>query len=89
MSSKTGAGESCILLDSQSAINKFCNSDWLEKIHKTNSTLRIRCNAGIKTTNYKRYLSRYGWGLHYPGGMANIMYLGHRKKDIESPLVVS
>ena len=52
ISSKTGIKESWIMLDSQSTIDVFCNSDLLTKIHKTDTTLRIRCNAGMKTTDY-------------------------------------
>ena len=75
MSSKTGIKESWILLDSQSTIDVFCNSDLLTKIHKTDTTLRIRCNAGMKTTDYRGYLSGYGWVWYYPEGIANILSL--------------
>ena len=50
--SKTEISESWILLDSQSTIDVFSNPNLLTKIHMINTTLRIRCNAGIKTTNY-------------------------------------
>ena len=49
------------LLDSQSTFDVFCNDEPLTQIHKTIITLRIRCNAGIKTTNIRGHLSGYGW----------------------------
>jgi len=79
-SSKTGIQETWILLDSQSTVDVFSNSDPLTKIHKTDTTLRIRCNAGMKTTNYKGYLTGYGWVWYYPDGIANILSLS-RVKD--------
>ena len=75
MSSKTGISESWIVLDSQSTIDVFSNSDLLTKIHETNNTLRIRCNAGKKTTNFRGHLSGYGWVWYYPEGIANILSL--------------
>ena len=81
MSSKTGIKESWILLDSQSTIDVFCNSDLLTKIHKTDTTLRIRCNAGMKTTDYRGYLSGYGWVWYYPEGIANILSLSRAREQ--------
>ena len=80
ISSKTGIKDTWMLLDSQSTVDVFSNSDLLTKIHKTNTILRIRCNAGMKTTEYKGYLSGYGWVWYYPDGIANILSLS-RVKD--------
>ena len=80
VSSKTGIQETWILLDSQSTVDVFSNSDLLSKIHQTDTTLRIRCNAGMKTTNYQGYLTGYGLVWYYPDGIANIMSLS-RVKD--------
>ena len=80
MSSNGGIAESWILHDSQSTIDVFSNPDILVKIHKVNTTLRIRCNAGIKTTEYKGYLTGYGWVWYYSEGIANILSLS-RVKD--------
>jgi len=77
--SKVGIQETWILLDSQSTIDVFSNSDLLTKIHQTDTTLRIRCNAGMKTTNYQGYLSGYGWVWYYPDGIANILSLSRAK----------
>merc|ERR1712086_528409 len=42
--------------------------------------LRIRCNAGLKTTNFRGHLSGYEWVWFYPDGIANIISLS-RVKD--------
>ena len=74
--SKTGISESWILLDSQSTIDLFSNSKLLSNIHEVDTTLRIRCNAGMKTTNYRGYLSGYGWVWYYPQGTSETLSLG-------------
>ena len=51
----------------------FFNGDLLTHIYKTDITLRSRCNAGMKTTNTRGYLSGYKWVWFYPGGIANIL----------------
>ena len=80
MGSKTGISDSWILLDSQLAIDVFSNPDLLTKVHKIDTTLRIRCNAGVKTTNYRGYLNGYGWVWYYPQGIANILSLSRMKE---------
>merc|ERR1712194_84399 len=69
-----------ILLDSQSTVDVISNGDLLTKIHQVKTTLRIRCNAGMKTTNFRGHLSGYGWVWFYPDGIANILSLS-RVKD--------
>ena len=69
-----------MLLDSQSIIDVFCNTDLIERIHKSDTTLTIRCNAGVKTTNWKGYLPGYGWVWYYPEGIANILSLSRMKE---------
>ena len=51
-----------ILLDSQSTVDVISNSngDLLTKIQQVKTTLRSRCNAGMKTTNVSGHLSGYG-----------------------------
>ena len=58
----------------------FINPSLLVKIHKVDTTLRIRCNAGIKTTEYKGYLTGYGWVWYYSEGIANILSLSRVKE---------
>ena len=78
--SKAGISESWILLDSQSTIDVFSNPELLTKVHMIDTTLRIRCNAGVKTTNYRGYLNGYGWVWYYPQGIANILSLSRVKE---------
>jgi hypothetical protein len=40
-----------ILLDSCSTVNLITNKDLLDGIHKVPTTMRIRCNAGVTSTN--------------------------------------
>ena len=81
MSSNAGnICESWLLLDSQSTIDVFSNAKLLSNIHRISTTLRIRCNAGMKTTNYRGYLSGYGWVWYYPDGIANILSLSRVKE---------
>ena len=49
-----------ILPDSQSTSDAFCNGELLTPIHKTNITLRTRCNTGMKTTHTRGHLLGYG-----------------------------
>ena len=78
--SSAGISRGWILLDSQSTIDVFSNADLLTKIHRVDTTLRIRCNAGMKTTDYRGYLSGYGWVWYYPQGIANILSLSRVKE---------
>ena len=80
MCSKNVILKTWLLLNSQSAVDVISNGDLLTKIHRVETTLRIRCNAGMKTTNHKGYLSGYGWVWFYPYGIANILLLS-RVKD--------
>ena len=75
LSSKVGIPSTWILLDSQSTIDVFCNTSLLSQIHKTNTTMHIRCNAGAKSTNLRGHLSGYCWVWYFPGGIANILSL--------------
>ena len=81
-SSKTRSGipVSWMLLDSQSTIDVFSNAELLTEIHESDTTLRIRCNAGMKTTKLKGHLSGYGWVWYYPEGIANILSLSRVKE---------
>jgi hypothetical protein len=69
-----------LLLDSQSTVDMVSKCNLVTKIHWVKTQLIIRCNAEIKTTNYKGRLSGYEWAWFYPGGIFNILSL-NRAKD--------
>jgi hypothetical protein len=54
-SSNGGIPPTWILLDSQSTIDVFSNAKLLEKIEQVETTMHIRCNAGVKSTNFRGY----------------------------------
>ena len=54
------------------------NTVYVHKPKKT--TLHIRCNAGVKTTNMRGNLSGYGPVWYFPNGIANILSLSHVKE---------
>ena len=69
-----------LLLDSQANIDVISNGGLLTNIHHVKTTLRIRCNAGVKTTTTRGNLSGYGPVWYFPNGIANIMSLIHVKE---------
>ena len=80
LSSKRAIPSTWILIDSQSTIDVFCNGELLTQIHKINTTMHIRCNAGEKSTNMRGHLSGYGWVWYFPDGIANILSLSRVKE---------
>ena len=69
-----------ILLDSQSTVDVISNGDLLTKIHRVKTTLRMRCNTGVKTTHFRgHHLSGYGWVWFYPERIANTLSLSRVK----------
>lgn len=66
---------SWILLDSQSTVDLFCNSDLLRDIRSGPSNMRIYCNAGTRTTNMIGDLPGYGTVWYDKNAISNILSL--------------
>ena len=64
-----------MLLDNQSTVDVFCNSDLLDDIHDSDHPLAIHCNAGIAWAHQRGTLPGYGEVWFYPNGIANILSL--------------
>ena len=88
MCSKNLILKTLILLNSQSTVDVISNGDLLTKIHHVKTALRIRCNAGMKTTNFRDHLSGYGLVWFYPDGIANILSLSRVKDKYRVTLIV-
>ena len=70
-----------LLLDSCSTVNLISNRDMLHDIHTVDPPLRVRCNAGVRTTNKMGYFGNFPEAVWYnPGGIANIMSM-HRVRQ--------
>jgi hypothetical protein len=62
-------------------VDIFSNPELLKNIRKTSKFVRIRCNAGITTTNLIGYLPGYGKVWYNPKGYANILSLSNVGKN--------
>ena len=70
-----GISNSCILLDSQSSIDIFCNPKLLSNIHDVKHTFNLYCNSGRAIISKKGDLKGYGMVWYHPEGIANILSL--------------
>ena len=66
-----------ILLDNQSTVDIFCNSDLLMNVRRVKSNMSIETNGGVLSTNMKGYLKGYGDVWFHPKAIANILALSN------------
>jgi hypothetical protein len=70
-----------LLIDSCSSVNLICNSDLLHDIVTVDWHMRVRCNAGVRTTNQQGRLGSFPEPVWYnTKGAANILSLNSVKK---------
>jgi hypothetical protein len=75
---------SWILLDNQSTVDVFHNTDLLKNIQPGKGHMDLHCNAAVTSTNLIGDLIGYGEVWYHPNGIANILPLkrvktrGHR-----------
>jgi hypothetical protein len=70
-----------LLIDNCSSVNLICNSDLLHDIMTVDWHMRVRYNAGVRTTNQQGRLGSFPEPVWYnPKGVANILSLNSVKK---------
>jgi hypothetical protein len=70
-----------LLLDSCSTVNLVLNGDLLHDIKEVEWHIRVRCNAGVRTTNQQGRLGNFPEPVWYnPKGVANILSLNSVKR---------
>ena len=77
---KTKIPNNWILLDNQSTVNVFRSKELLRNIRKIGNTMKIRCNAGHRSTNMVGELPGFGTVWYMPDGIANILSLSRVRK---------
>ena len=70
-----------ILLDKQSTVCAFTNSDLLDNIREVDTWMDIHCNAGVTSTNMVGDLKGFGEVWYNPKGIANILSMAVVEKS--------
>jgi hypothetical protein len=73
--------KSWFLMDNQSTVNVFCNSNLLTNVRESAESMKIHCNEGVVTTNLIVELAGYGTLWLHPDGIANILCLSRGVKE--------
>ena len=81
MQDNVGIPPSWMLLDSQSAVDVFCNLKIQSNIREAKRHLVLFCNAGTKLVTKRDNLKVYGTIWYYPAGIANILSLNNLQKN--------
>jgi hypothetical protein len=70
-----------LLIDSCSSVNLICNGKLLHDVVTVDWHMRVRCNAGVRTTNQQGKLGSFPEPVWYnPKGVANILSLNSVKR---------
>ena len=64
-----------VLLDNQSTVDVFCNSQMLINVQKAATSLDIHYNLGSTTTDMEGDLPGYGTVWYHPSGIPNVLSL--------------
>ena len=80
MQDKAGIPAIWMLLDSQSTMDVFCNTEMLTNIHDMKRHLVLHCNAGTTSVTKKVDLKGYWTVWYHPNDIVNILSLINVKK---------
>ena len=80
MKQKSTSSSTILVMDCGSSVHLFCNPDLLVEVYESDTTLTVRCNAGLKTTRWRGRLPGFGWVWLLHGGVANIVSLSRTKE---------
>lgn len=62
-----------VLIDNQSTVDLFSNTDLLEDVHEGEHEVTVTSDGGVTTTKLVGHLPGYGWVYVNPDGIANIL----------------
>ena len=65
----------CILVDSQSSVDLFCNPALVSNPTEVKQSLHLSMNAGVLKTNMQAKVAGYGKVWYHPNAIANVFSL--------------